>query len=158
MRNRVIAIDPGFDRIGVAVLDNNEILYSYCIETDRKLPHDKRLLNIGQSVKAVIKKWKPQTLAIENLFFNQNTSTAFKVSEARGVILYEASLAGLKIYEYSPQTVKMAVTGYGKANKIQMATMVKKLVNLPEKSSKRLDDEIDAIALGITHLATKKGI
>lgn len=158
MRNRVIAIDPGFDRIGVAVLDNNVVLYSHCIETNRKLPHQMRLLDIGQSIKAVIKKWKPQALAIENLFFNQNTSTALKVSEARGVILYEASLANLKICEYSPQTVKVAVTGYGKADKVQMATMVKKLINLSLKSSKRLDDEIDAIALGITHLATKKGI
>lgn len=155
MRNRVIAIDPGFDRIGVAVLDNNEVLYSHCIETDRELPHEKRLLDIGQSIKSVLKRWKPQVLAIENLFFNQNTSTALRVSEARGVILYEASLAGLKICEYSPQTVKVAVTGYGKADKIQMAHMVKKLVKLPAKTSRRLDDEVDAIALGITHLASR---
>ena len=64
----------------------------------------------------------------------------------------------MEIFEYGPQTIKMAVTGYGQADKTQMANMVKKLVPLPKKSSKRLDDEVDAIALGITHLATKKGI
>jgi len=157
-RNRVIAIDPGFDRVGVAVLDNNGVLYSCCIETDRKLPHERRLLDIGQSIKVVIKKWKPQALAIENLFFNQNTSTALRVSEARGVIIYEAVQAGLEICEYGPQEIKIAVTGYGKANKRQMESMVKKLVKLPLSAGKRLDDEIDAIAVGITHLATKKGI
>ena len=80
------------------------------------------------------------------------------VAEARGIIIYEAISKKMEIFEYSPQTIKIAVTGYGKADKIQMATMVKRLVNLPKKLSKRLDDEIDAIALGITHLATKKGI
>src|SRR3989344_2698238 len=155
-KNRVLAIDPGFDRIGVAILDKKEVLYSYCIETNRKLSHEKRLLEIGQFIGRVIKKWKPQALAIETLFFNQNISTALKVSEARGVIIYEASLAKLNVYEYSPQAVKIAVTGYGKADKVQMETMVKKLVNLPKQFSKRLDDEVDAIALGITHLASKK--
>ncbi|MBI2086770.1 MAG: crossover junction endodeoxyribonuclease RuvC [Candidatus Zambryskibacteria bacterium] len=158
MQSRVLAVDPGFDRIGVAILKKDNVLFSACIETDRKLLHSERLLDIGENIKKIIKKWKPKSLAIENLFFNQNISTALKVSEARGVILYEASLAKLKICEYSPQAVKMAVTGYGKADKVQVASMVKKLVTLPKKSSKRLDDELDAIALGITHLATKKGI
>ena len=153
---KVLAIDPGFDRIGVAVLDKNKVLYSHCLETNRKLLHEERLLEIGQFIKKVIKKWKPQALAIENLFFNQNISTALKVSEARGVILYEASSAGLMVCEYSPQAIKIAVTGYGKADKIQIANMVKKLISLPKKSSKRLDDELDAIALGICHLATKR--
>lgn len=152
----VLAIDPGFDRIGLAVLNKEKVLYSHCIETDRKLTHAKRLLEIGKFIKKVIKKCKPQSLAIETLFFNQNTTNALKVSEARGVILYEASQANLSVYEYSPQAIKIAVTGYGKADKVQMATMVKKLVTLPVRSSKRLDDEIDAIALGITHLASNR--
>jgi len=80
------------------------------------------------------------------------------VAEARGVITYEASKARMEVFEYGPQTIKIAVTGYGKADKLQMEIMVKKLVKLSEKSLKRLDDEVDAIAVGITHLATKKGI
>lgn len=154
--NRVLGIDPGFDRIGVAILDKEKVLFSDCIETNRKLPHQERLLEIGNSTRKIIKKWKPRTLAIESLFFNQNITNALKVSEARGVILYEATRAELEIYEYSPQAIKIAVTGYGKADKTNISTMVRKLVTLPPK--KMLDDEIDAIALCITHLATKKSI
>ncbi len=159
MRNKIVlGVDPGFDRIGVAVLDNNKVLYSHCLETNRKLPHEERLLDIGDSVRKIIKKWEPNSLAIESLFFNQNITNALKVSEAKGVIIYEVMRAGLEVFEYSPQAIKIAVTGYGKADKRQIATMVKRLVKLPVRSSKRLDDEIDAIALCITHLATKKSI
>ena len=158
----ILAVDPGFDRVGLAVMTLEQgrpkLLFSQCLETDTKKVRPERLLSIGKSLKGVIKKWKPEALAIETLFFNTNITSAIGVAEARGIIIYEASRAGIEIFEYGPQAVKIAVTGYGKADKIQMATMVKKLVNLPEKSSKRLDDEIDAIALGITHLATKKGI
>ncbi|MDO8589900.1 MAG: crossover junction endodeoxyribonuclease RuvC [bacterium] len=154
----VLGVDPGFDRIGIAVLDKNKVLFSDCTETNRKLSHAERLLEIGTVIGSIIKKWKPECLAIESLFFNQNTTNALKVSEARGVIIYEAARARLKIYEYSPQAIKIAVTGYGKADKIQMANMVKKLVSLPKKSSKRLDDEVDAIALGITHLVSLDNI
>ena len=154
--NIVLAIDPGFDRIGVAVINEDKLLFSDCIETNRKLPHEGRLLEIGEAVRKIIKKWRPRDLAIEELFFNQNITNALKVSEARGVIMYEAVSAGLEIYEYSPQAIKIAVTGYGKADKRQMESMVRKLIPLPSK--KMLDDEIDAIALCITHLATRKGI
>lgn len=154
--NRVIAIDPGFDRVGVAVIEKNELLFSTCIETDRKLPHHERLLTIGEEIKSVIKKWHPGTLAMEKLFFNQNTSTALKVAEARGVILFIAAEAGLDVFEYSPQEVKIAVTGYGKADKWAIETLVRKLIKFPSK--KVLDDEIDAVAVGITHLATQKSI
>ena len=156
--NIVLAVDPGFDRVGVAILDKNKVLYSDCIETNRKSSHAERLLEIGQAIKKVIKKWKPASLAIESLFFNQNITNALKVSEARGVILYEASQSDLTICEYSPQAIKIAVTGYGKANKEQIESMVKRLVVLPKTKGRRLDDEVDAIALGITHLATQKGI
>jgi crossover junction endodeoxyribonuclease RuvC len=158
MPNRVLAIDPGFDRIGAAVLEKDVVLFSQCIETDRKLPHSERLLEIGEAVRKIIKKWVPQSLAIEELFFNQNITNALKVSEARGVILYEGARAGLEIYEYSPQAIKIAVTGYGKADKKQVENMVGKLVKLPKTARKKLDDELDAIALGITHLAIQKGI
>ena len=158
----VLAVDPGFGRIGLAIMkleqDKLKLLFSQCLETNSKKTRPDRLLFIGRKIKDVIKKWHPETLAIETLFFNTNTTSAIGVAEARGVIIYEAVKAEMKIFEYGPQTIKIAVTGYGKADKIQMADMVKKLVNLPEKTSKRLDDEVDAIAVGITHLATKKGI
>lgn len=157
-RIRVIAVDPGFDRIGIAVMEKSDVLFSECLETNRNLPHAERLLAIGENIKKIIKKWKPQALAIETLFFNQNTTNALKVSEARGVVLYEASIAALEIYEYSPQAIKIAVTGYGKADKSQIEMMLKKLVKIPKFKIKKLDDELDAIAVGITHLATQKSI
>ena len=162
LRKAVLAIDPGFDRIGLAVMklerDRPKLLFSECFKTDAKRVRTERLFAIGQEVKKVIKKWRPETLAIETLFFNTNITSAIGVAEARGIIIYEAAKANIQIFEYGPQTIKIAVTGYGKADKTQMATMVKKLVNLSEKTSKRLDDEMDAIALGITHLATKKSL
>ncbi len=160
--NIVLAIDPGFDRMGLAVLRMEQgepkLLFSECFKTDSKKKRSQRLLAIGKNIEKIIEKWQPNDLAIETLFFNTNITSAIGVAEARGVITYEASKARMEIFEYGPQTIKIAVTGYGKADKLQMETMVKKLVKLSEKSLKRLDDEVDAIAVGITHLATKKGI
>ena len=160
--SRIISIDPGFDRIGVAIMKSGsnkpELLFSECIRTNNKDTHSKRLFMLGQRVREIIKEWEPLSMAIETLFFNSNTSSALGVAEARGVILYEALNSHLEVFEYSPQAIKIAVTGYGKADKLQMENMVTRLVKLPEKTAKRLDDEIDAIAVGITHLASQKGI
>lgn len=155
---RVLSVDPGFDRVGVAILEKNLVLFSECIVTDRKNSHSERLGEIGIEINKVIKKWKPDSLAIETLFFNQNVSTAIKVAEARGVVIYEASRANLEVFEYSPQAIKIAITGYGKANKQQVENMLQRLVKLPADGEKKLDDELDAIALGITHLASQRGI
>ena len=158
----ILAIDPGFDRVGLAILSEEKskptLLYSECITTNSKHTRDKRLLTIGTRLDEVIKEWRPTELAIETLFFNTNTTSAIGVAEARGVIIFQAARAGLKLYEYGPQAVKIAVTGYGKANKDQIESMVKRLVVLPKTLSKRLDDEVDAIAVGITHLATRNTI
>lgn len=160
--NKIIAIDPGFDRVGLAVMslerDYPKLIFSQCITTDPKKPRAERLLVIGQEVNKMISKWEPKTMAIETLFFNTNITSAIGVAEARGIVVYEATKAGLQIFEYSPQAIKIAVTSHGQSSKTQVASMVKKLIKLPPQTSKRLDDEIDAIALGITHLATKRGI
>jgi crossover junction endodeoxyribonuclease RuvC len=160
-QNNILAVDPGFDRIGVAILreegQKQELLHSECIVTDKKDSHAERLLDLGLKLQAIIKEWKPAQLAVEKLFFNQNTSSALGVAEARGIIIYEARLVGMAVYEYSPQDVKIAVTSYGKADKAQVEYMTRKLLKM-ESEKKRLDDELDAIALGITHLAMRKGI
>ncbi len=163
MRSRVIlAIDPGFDRLGMAVLEESDaklaLLYSECFKTSPKDSKMLRLEYIGKKVESVIKKWKPAELAIETLFFNQNVTSAIGVAEARGVVLYEASLAGLSMFEYGPQTVKVAVTGYGKADKKQVEDMVKRTLSIATKQGKTSDDEMDAIALGITHLVSSRGV
>lgn len=155
----VLGIDPGFDRLGIAVLSGTntkqELLYSECVETSRKDEHALRLKTIGVRVRDVIKKWKPQALAIEKLFFNQNATNALKVSEARGVVLYEAKLANLSVFEFSPQEVKIAVAGYGKADKRAVEMMVRRILSI-SLEKKMLDDELDAIAVGICHLATQR--
>ncbi len=154
---RVIAIDPGFERLGIAVLEKNtrgkkeELLYSECFKTKASFPFPERLLMLGNKVREMIVKFKPDALAIETLFFTANQKTAMKVSEARGVLLYEAARAKLKIHEYTPLQIKVAVTGYGKATKDQINNMVEKLIVVKKKVSS--DDEMDAIACGITCLA-----
>ncbi len=157
---RIIGIDPGFDRCGVAILEKIEgkerLLYSTCITTSIKDVHEKRLNKLGTELREIINEWKPKSLAIEKLFFNVNQKTGLKVAEARGVIMYEASLKNLSVTEYSPQAIKIAVTGYGKATKPQVESMVVRILGI--KSTKMLDDEMDAIAVGITHLASVRHI
>jgi crossover junction endodeoxyribonuclease RuvC len=161
--SKVLGIDPGFDRLGVAILEKvagkEKVIFSACITTNKKAEHAERLRVIGYELASIIKEHGPNALAIEKLFFNQNVTTALKVAEARGVVLYEAARAGLSVHEYSPQDVKIAVTGYGKASKTDVERMVEKLVELPKLGGqKRLDDELDAVALGITHLAIARAI
>ncbi|MBX4189576.1 crossover junction endodeoxyribonuclease RuvC [Candidatus Parcubacteria bacterium] len=157
---RVLAIDPGFDRMGVAVMekgkDKEHVLFSTCIETHRKASQEVRLAQIGATLRDVIIEYGPETLALEKLFFNQNITTGIRVAEARGVVLYEAALAGMAVFEYAPQEVKVAVTGYGKATKSDLIRMTMRLLGLTKKP--KFDDEIDAIAVGITHLASYRSI
>lgn len=149
---RILGIDPGFERIGIAVLEKKNsgdvLLYSNCFKTLPSLPFHKRLALIGKEIKKIIRKYNPDTLAIETLLFNTNQKTALLVSEARGVVLYESALGNLKIYEYTPLQIKIAITGYGRADKKQVNDMTKQLIVI--KKDVKSDDEIDAIAASIT--------
>jgi len=153
---RVLGIDPGYGRLGIAVVEQlsgkESLLYSSCLEQAKGVPFDKRLVAIGDELTRVIDKYKPTILAIEKTFFSKNQKTAIAVSEARGVILYIASARELSIQEYTPQEIKVAITGYGKSDKKQVAQMVRSLLAL-EKDIAR-DDEYDAIAIGLTCIAT----
>lgn len=153
---RVIAIDPGYDRLGVAVMDNESgsevLLYSTCIESSRDNTLPDRLLTIGKRFEEIVKEYQPDSMAIETLFFNKNIKTAIGVAQARGTLLYLAKHAGCAVYEFGPQEIKTAVTGYGKSDKKGVIDMIMRLVkNAPVKA---LDDEYDAIAVGVTCLAT----
>ncbi|MDP3996552.1 MAG: crossover junction endodeoxyribonuclease RuvC [bacterium] len=132
-----------------------ELLFSECFKTSSKLPHAERLRLIGTELENVIKKYEPKALAVEKLFLNTNHKTVMSVSEARGVILYEAARAGLKICEYTPLQIKIAVTGYGRSDKHQVISMISRLITLP-LGHKKQDDEYDAIAVGLTFFATEK--
>ena len=126
---RIISIDPGYERLGLAIIEKNEkevLLFSECFKTSAKLPHHERLALIGDRMKDVIKKWKPEQLATEKLFFAGNQKTALLVAEARGVILYTGSSLGLEVFEYRPNEIKIAITGYGSAQKKQMMDMTRK--------------------------------
>jgi crossover junction endodeoxyribonuclease RuvC len=156
---KILAIDPGYERLGIAVLEKvprqkEILLYSECFKTSAKIPHHERLTLIGNKIKEIIKKFEPKALATEKLFFSKNQKTALLVAEARGVILYAASSSGLEIFEYTPAAIKIAVTGYGRSEKRQIIDMVKKLIVVPK--GKNSDDEFDAIAIGLTHFATHK--
>jgi crossover junction endodeoxyribonuclease RuvC len=153
---RIISIDPGYERLGLAVIEKSKneretLLFSECFKTSSKLPHHKRLALIGDRILEVIKKWKPEQLATEKLFFAGNQKTALLVAEARGVILYAGSSSGLEIFEYRPNEIKIAITGYGSAEKKQIMDMTRKLIKINSKTNS--DDELDAIAIGLTHFA-----
>jgi crossover junction endodeoxyribonuclease RuvC len=153
---RVIAVDPGYDRLGVAVLElrngSEYILYSNCIETNKKSSVLERLFELGKEFEKILLKYQPDTFATETLFFNTNQKTAIGVAGARGVLIYLAQNAGCKVYEFGPQEVKIATTGYGKSDKKAVTDMILRLVANAPKTA--LDDEYDAIAVAVTCLAT----
>jgi len=153
---RILGIDPGFERLGVAILEKEKggkesVVFSECFKTPAGLNFSDRLKMIGEEVKKVIKKYKPDILSIETLFLTTNQKTVMHVAEARGVVIYEASMAGLKIFEASPPQIKIATTGYGRADKAQIIKMVHMLVKLDK--AKKSDDELDAIAIALTAFA-----
>lgn len=152
---KVLAVDPGYDRMGVAVLEMQNgkevLIHSECIETNKKAALDERLCDIGKRFSALLTEHKPDLVGIETLFFNKNVKTAIGVAQARGIVMYLARQSGAEVCEFGPQEIKIAVTGYGKSDKSAVIDMVKRLVkNVPKKA---LDDEYDAIAIGITTLA-----
>src|SRR5579864_7945969 len=162
---KILAIDPGYERLGIAVLEKvpkskpfdktqgrEKVLYSDCFKTSSKIPFKERLLLIGQEVERIIKEYKPEVLSIETLYFTNNQKTAMQVSEARGVVIYEAARSGLQISEHTPLQIKIAVTGHGRSDKDQVISMIGRLVIIEKKI--RHDDEYDAIAIGLTYLAT----
>ncbi|KKU76514.1 MAG: Crossover junction endodeoxyribonuclease RuvC [Parcubacteria group bacterium GW2011_GWA2_47_64] len=161
----ILGIDPGFERMGCAVLEKSpggeKLIYSTCLVSSRSDAHEKRLLGLAEGLKKIIKKFNPDTMAIEKLFFSANQKTALKVAEARGVALLLAAENDLKVFEFTPLEVKMAMTGYGRAEKDQVRKMVLAIlkINTDKKfasSSGKLDDEIDAIAIALACLPDRQ--
>ncbi len=157
-KNTVLAFDPGFERLGVAVVEKiggkERLTYSDCIRTAASLTFPERLHILGSEAEKLIKKFKPTAVALEEMFFEKNAKTAIRVAEVSGMLTYIAAKEGLPVYTYTPLEVKIAITGYGKSDKRAVAHMVGRLVVLPAK--KRLDDEIDAVAVGLTCLASSR--
>lgn len=153
---RVLAIDPGFGRCGVAILERDRngresLCYSDCIETPAKDGFLERMAGVGTEVERLIKEYQPDAVALEELYFSTNQKTVFRVAEVRGALLFVAHTSGLPVFEYNPGRIKIALTGYGRATKEQVTAMATKLLGI-DKCGMR-DDEYDAIAIGLTHLA-----
>lgn len=152
---KILSIDPGYGRCGVAVLErvnNKDILvHSDCIETSSKDEFPDRLAAIMSECNRLLDEYDPSTIVLEKLFFKTNQKTAMHVAEVRGAIIAAAAARDLTITEYTPPQIKNAITGYGSADKKQIITMVRML--LPITKSIKYDDEYDAIAVGLTHLA-----
>lgn len=150
---RILGIDPGYATIGFGLIEAERaqikmITYG-AITTPAGLPLSKRLYQIGTDMEDLIGKLKPDCISIEELFFNTNITTGISVAQARGVLLYAAERCGIPLFEYTPGQVKIAVTGYGKAEKLQVMDMTKRLLKL--NSVPRPDDAADALALAICH-------
>lgn len=156
---RILGIDPGFDRLGVCVLDKSgtkeTLVFSTCITTSKKDSFAYRITHVGKELMKIIKKYAPNELAIETLFFTKNQKTIITVAEVRGVCIYVAELHGIVLYEYSPAHIKLAIAGYGKATKEDISIMVGRILGL-DKNKGVLDDEIDAIAVALTHSANRQ--
>ncbi|NTV44287.1 MAG: crossover junction endodeoxyribonuclease RuvC [Candidatus Yonathbacteria bacterium] len=153
---RILSIDPGFDRVGIAVLEKQHgkdvVVHSSCIETDRKDSFPQRLVAIGSSLETVISAYSPDFCVVEELFFmTTNKTTAMRVAEARGVIIVTVARNNIPVHDLTPLQIKMAVTGYGRADKAQVNMMARKLAVITKEHM--LDDEMDAIAAGIAGLA-----
>ncbi|MFC1802047.1 crossover junction endodeoxyribonuclease RuvC [Patescibacteria group bacterium] len=153
---RVLSIDPGYERVGIAIIEKEKnqkekLIYSDCFKTSVKEPFYQRMLQIGDEIEKIIDQYSPNKIAIETLFFNTNQKTAMKVSETRGTIIYQALKKDLDVFEFTPLQIKTAITGYGRGDKNQVTAMVKNLIKI-EKDIK-YDDEFDAIAVGLTYFA-----
>lgn len=150
----VLGVDPGYAIVGYGVLKFQGT--NYCalgcgaVTTDADTPFDERLRIVFENICELIEKTKPDAMAIESLYFQNNQKTAIMVAEARGVILLAARLKGVPVYEYTPLQVKTAVTGYGKAKKPQVMEMTKRLLKLSKMP--RYDDTCDALAVAICHV------
>lgn len=150
---KILGIDPGIGRMGYGIIEKKSgkemFLAAGLLETPAGLPHANRLCILAKGLEKILTRHKPDVAAIESLFFAKNVKTAFEVAQARGVAMFLCKKAGLAIEEYTPLQVKVALTGYGRAEKIQVAAMTKKL--LAGASIKLVqDDALDALALCLT--------
>lgn len=150
---RIIGIDPGYAIVGYGILDcaasKFRTLDYGVITTSAKTPLEDRLEIIYNRLDLLIKKYKPDVISVEELFFHTNLKTAISVAQARGVILLCAKKNGVEIFEYTPLQVKQAVVGYGRAEKNQVIAMTSALLGLDKPP--KPDDAADALAVAICH-------
>lgn len=151
---RVLGIDPGTAIVGYGIIDFEKGKYNVidygCIYTEKDIPMEQRLCEIYAQLTEIIKKYQPEYMAVEELFYFKNNKTVISVGQARGVILLCGQQNSVKIQGYTPLQVKIGVTGYGKAEKKQVQLMVQKFLNM--KEIPKPDDAADALAIAFTHI------
>jgi crossover junction endodeoxyribonuclease RuvC len=151
---KIIGIDPGYERMGVAIIEKepgakDRVVFSCCLRSSPKDSLQARLLSVGQELGSIIRQHKPDAAAIEELYFGKSSTTAMKVAEARGVIQFVLAEERVPVFEYHPSAIKIAITGYGSAKKEDIAFMLPKLILFD--ALKKIDDELDAVAVALTH-------
>ena len=155
----IIGIDPGTATTGYGLIRKEKnkkprVIDYGCIKTSPDFPTGERLKKINQELNKIINKYKPKVLAVENVYFFKNLKTAMPVSQAKGVILLTAAKKKIPVYEFTPLQVKMAITGYGKAEKKQVQKMVQVLLNM--KEAPRIDDAADALGIALCYTLKTK--
>lgn len=160
MSRVILGIDPGIAIVGYGLLeadsrDIQQVIDVGVIRTGAGLPTAQRLLSVFRELEALIQKYSPTLAAVEKLYFGKNVKTALTVGEARGVILLALESSGIPLKEFTPLEVKVALTGYGRADKQQMQHMVQQLLGL--KEIPRPDDAADALAVALTAAVTYNG-
>lgn len=153
-----MGVDPGTATTGYAVIqkEKNQLKLLECdvISTNKKDVSESRLKSVYLNLTQLIKKWRVEEMAVELLFFNTNAKTALAVGESKGVVKLAAALCDIPVFEYTPLQVKMALTGYGRAEKVQIGKMVQKTFGL--KSVPKPDDASDAAAIALTHCYSRR--
>ena len=149
----ILGIDPGVATIGFGLIraerGKNTLLQYGVITTPPGIPLSERLLQISRDMEQLLETFKPDEMAVEELFFTKNITTGIAVAHGRGVILLAAEKMGIPVFEYPPMQVKQGVVGYGKAEKKQVMLMTQRLLNM--KDSPTPDDAADALAIAICH-------
>jgi crossover junction endodeoxyribonuclease RuvC len=152
----IMGVDPGTATTGYGIIkkdgQKHTIIKYGCVLTPANTPLHDRLEMIFDELSEIITEYRPEHIAVEELFFAANSKTAIAVGQARGVILLAGKKNGLSVFEYTPLEVKMALTGYGRADKNQVQQMVKTLLGL--KEIPKPDDAADALAIAICHANT----
>ena len=152
---RILGIDPGYAIMGYGIVDYKGSKFTPTpvaygsITTEAHTPNEERLMVLYDELSSIIAKYKPEEASVEELFYNTNATTAIMVGEARGMALLACAKAGIRISEYTPLQIKSSLTGYGRADKKQVQTMVKMILNLSEVP--KPDDTADALAAAICH-------
>jgi len=154
----ILGIDPGVARIGWGVIQKKEtniaVIAYGLITTEKEIQKELRLKSLYDGMLSIIKKYKPDVMSVEDLFFATNAKTAISVGEARGVILLSAAISNISVVSYTPLAIKRTITGDGHADKKQMEKMIVQVLHL--KETPKIDDTTDALAIAATHAYTQR--